>query len=59
MDYPEKKPSSEKKRKPQEKDIREKPNTPHKDGWISRGYGMLQDFYTKIISAENEDDYDD
>ncbi|MBR6181236.1 MAG: cell division protein FtsA [Prevotella sp.] len=59
MDYPEKKPSSEKKRKPQEKDIREKPNTPHKDGWISRGYGMLQDFYTKIISAENEDEYDD
>lgn len=31
------------------------PNNPPKRGWLSRGYKILQDFTTKVLSAENED----
>ena len=34
-----------------------KPNNPPKAGWLSRGYRFLQDLGTKIISPEDEDDY--
>ena len=59
VEYPDKNPSSNKERAPQKKVTHQKSDTPHKGGWFSRGYGILQDFYTKIISAENEDDNND
>ena len=47
----------DKKNSPEDNTVKDEPIDTPKGGWFSRGYNFFQELCTKIISAENEDDY--
>ena len=55
VESPEEKRIRDKKRIQDNKVVEEEPKDPPKGGWLSRGFKIVQDFATRIISAENED----
>ena len=57
VEPPAKNPDREKRPQGDDKAVNNGPQNPHKNGWLSRGYHFLQDLGTKILSAENEEDY--
>ena len=55
VESPEEKRIRDEKRIQDKKVIQEEPKDPPKGGWFSRSIKIVQDFATRIISAENED----
>ena len=55
VESPEEKRLREKELNREDKPIENKPNNTPKGGWFSRKYKSMQDFFTTIISAEDDD----
>ena len=55
VESPDEKLLRKKKHSSEDKTRQAAPKDPPKGGWLSRGYRILQDFGTKIISPENDD----